>query len=48
MLRPTERDARAMLTHCAEEMAHLATFLPTLYREQRDVSVGSGQAQARP
>ena len=48
VLRPTERDARAMLTHCAEEMAHLATFLPTLYREQRDVSVGSGQAQARP
>lgn len=38
VLRPQERDGRALLTHCAEEMAHLVTFLPSLYREQR----GSG------
>ena len=30
-LRSTESDARALLVHCAQEMAHLATFLPALY-----------------
>lgn len=46
VLRPTEGDARALFTHCAEEMAHLVTFLPALYRQQ--IGVGSGQAQAGP
>lgn len=27
----TESDARALLVHCAQEMPHLATFLPALY-----------------
>jgi hypothetical protein len=36
-LRATESDARALLVHCAQEMAHLATFLPGLYAEFRDV-----------
>ena len=45
VMRPTEHDGRALLAHCAEEMAHLATFLPALYREQR--GAGSGHAQAR-
>ncbi len=26
-------DARALLVHCAQEMSHLATFLPELHRE---------------
>ena len=30
---PTEADARALLVHCAEEMQHLARFLPALYAE---------------
>jgi len=29
-----EQFARDLLTHCAEEMAHLATFLPKLYADQ--------------
>jgi hypothetical protein len=33
-VRQGEADARALFTHCAEEMAHLATFLPALYAEQ--------------
>ena len=33
--RPTRRDGEALLTHCAEEMAHLASFLPELYRAMR-------------
>ena len=37
-LRPTESDARALLVHCAQEMAHLATFLPALYGAFRDQS----------
>lgn len=32
-LRPTLADARALLLHCAEEMSHLATFLPALHAE---------------
>ena len=32
-MRPTEADARALLVHCAEEMQHLASFLPALYAE---------------
>jgi len=32
---PTEADARALLVHCAEEMQHLVSFLPTLYAEFR-------------
>jgi len=35
-LRPTESDARALLVHCAQEMAHLATFLPALHGEFHD------------
>lgn len=31
--RPDERLGRALLDHCAQEMAHLATFLPALYDE---------------
>lgn len=34
LVRPTREDARALLLHCAEEMSHLATFLPALHREQ--------------
>jgi hypothetical protein len=29
--RPTREDGRDLLAHCAQEMAHLATFLPALY-----------------
>jgi hypothetical protein len=36
VLRPTEADARALLVHCAEEMQHLASFLPGLYAEFRE------------
>lgn len=35
-LRPTENDARALLVHCAQEMHHLATFLPALYAAFKD------------
>ena len=31
--RLTENDARALLVHCAEEMPHLASFLPALHAE---------------
>ena len=31
VLRLTEGDARALLVHCAQEMPHLAAFLPELY-----------------
>jgi len=31
VLRLTEGDARALLVHCAQEMPHLAGFLPELY-----------------
>ena len=34
-MRPSEADARALLVHCAEEMQHLARFLPALYAEFR-------------
>jgi DAPG hydrolase PhiG domain len=34
-MRPTEADARALLVHCAEEMQHLAQFLPALYAQCR-------------
>lgn len=30
---PNETNARNLLVHCAEEMAHLASFLPALYKE---------------
>jgi DAPG hydrolase PhiG domain len=33
LMRPTEADARALLVHCAQEMQHLANFLPALYTE---------------
>ncbi|MBV1699427.1 MAG: hypothetical protein KGK33_02150 [Hyphomicrobiales bacterium] len=29
----TEADARVLLVHCAEEMQHLASFLPALYAQ---------------
>lgn len=32
-IKPKLRDGRALLAHCAEEMAHLASFLPRLYAE---------------
>ena len=32
-LKPNEQDARDLLVHCAQEMAHLAGFLPDLYAE---------------
>ena len=31
-----EQFARDLLTHCAEEMAHLAAFLPQIYADQKD------------
>lgn len=36
-LRPTDTDARALLIHCAQEMAHLASFLPALYAQCKDL-----------
>lgn len=30
---PNETNARNLLVHCAEEMAHLASFLPALYKD---------------
>lgn len=30
----TELDARALLVHCAQEMTHLASFLPALYAQE--------------
>ena len=36
-LKPTDTDARALLVHCAQEMAHLATFLPALYAQCKDL-----------
>jgi len=35
VLRPTAADARGLYVHCAEEMQHLASFLPALYAECR-------------
>ena len=35
VMRPTEADARTLFVHCAEEMQHLASFLPELYAEFR-------------
>ncbi|MEI8080714.1 MAG: hypothetical protein WCI74_02590 [Actinomycetes bacterium] len=29
----TENEARALMVHCAQEMAHLATFLPALHAQ---------------
>jgi hypothetical protein len=39
-----ESDARALLVHCAEEMPHLAGFLPALHAEFAD---GSNASAAR-
>lgn len=36
VLKLTESDARALLVHCAQEMPHLASFLPGLHAEFRD------------
>jgi hypothetical protein len=36
VLRLTESDARNLLVHCAQEMPHLAAFLPALYAEFGD------------
>lgn len=38
-----EGDARALLIHCAQEMQHLASFLPAMFREYAD---GADQAPA--
>ena len=35
VMRPSEADARALLVHCAEEMQHLASFLPALFAKFR-------------
>jgi hypothetical protein len=35
--RSTETDARNLLVHCAQEMTHLAKFLPALYAQCRDM-----------
>ena len=35
VMRPSEADARALLVHCAEEMQHLASFLPALFADFR-------------
>jgi len=35
-----EADARALLVHCAEEMTHLASFLPRLYAEMGEKGGG--------
>ena len=32
-VKPTLEKGRELLVHCAQEMAHLATFLPALYEE---------------
>ncbi|MBK8457310.1 MAG: hypothetical protein IPL47_09575 [Phyllobacteriaceae bacterium] len=34
VLKPSGDDARALMVHCAQEMAHLATFLPALHGGQ--------------
>jgi hypothetical protein len=34
LIRPTEAEARALMVHCAQEMAHLATFLPDIYAQE--------------
>lgn len=34
IIRPTEAEARALLVHCAQEMAHLTTFLPELFEQE--------------
>jgi hypothetical protein len=34
--RPTDIDARNLLVHCAQEMQHLAGFLPAIYEEFRN------------
>lgn len=44
ILRLTESDARALLIHCAEEMQHLAAFLPALYADFRDDPVDGPSA----
>jgi hypothetical protein len=33
VIKPTLAEGHALLVHCAQEMAHLASFLPELYRE---------------
>lgn len=35
-MRRSEEQARALLVHCAHEMSHLSTFLPTLFAEARE------------
>lgn len=36
VLKLTESDARALLVHCAQEMPHLASFLPGLHAQFKD------------
>jgi hypothetical protein len=36
LIRPSEMEARALMVHCAQEMGHLATFLPALHAEFHD------------
>jgi len=35
-VKPTIADGRNLLVHCAQEMAHLASFLPAIHSELRD------------
>jgi hypothetical protein len=46
LLRLTQSDARALLVHCAEEMPHLAGFLPALHAQFGGGSSGAGNAPA--
>jgi hypothetical protein len=34
LIGPTESEARALMVHCAREMAYLATFLPAFYAQE--------------
>jgi hypothetical protein len=34
IIRPTEAEAQALLVHCAQEMAHLASFLPEIFAQE--------------
>ncbi|HMX99865.1 MAG TPA: hypothetical protein PKC44_08850 [Agitococcus sp.] len=37
LLKPSEKDAKDLLVHCAQEMAHLASFLPNLYADYQQL-----------
>jgi hypothetical protein len=35
-MKPRQADAEALLVHCAQEMPHLASFLPEIFAELGD------------